>query len=179
MFEMNPLKSNAGKSAEKADSARDAAPVNKFQNSEGPATLAMIGSSIHIKGDLTGEEGLVIQGHVEGTINLKQNKLIIGQEGKVTATIHANTVTIEGTLKGDVFGDERVIIKKTGNVQGNVSAPQVSMEEGAKFKGSMDMDYKGATSSPSRKDAESAAVLKFDASTGNDKTPFIQSGDMK
>jgi len=121
----------------------------------------------------------VIQGRVEGTINLKQNKLIIGQEGKVTATIHANTVTIEGTLKGDVFGDERVIIKKTGNVQGNVSAPQVSMEEGAKFKGSMDMDYKGATSSPSRKDAESASVLKFDASTGNDKAPFIQSGDMK
>ena len=179
MFEMNPLKSNAGRSAETTDGARDPASAGKFQNSEGPATLAMIGSSIRIKGDLTGEEGLVIQGQVEGTINLKQNKLIIGQEGKVTATIHAHTVTIEGTLKGDVFGDERVVIKKTGNVQGNISAPQVSMEEGAKFKGSMDMDYKGSPSTAPRKDTESASVLKFDASSGNEKTSFKHNGDAK
>ena len=139
----------------------------------------MIGSTIRIKGDLRGEESLVIQGHVEGTINLKQNKLIIGQEGKVAATMHAHTITIEGTVKGDVFGEERVILKKTGNVHGNISAPQVSMEEGAKFKGSMDMDYKTTSSPASRNDAHSASIVKLDALASNENAPLKQSGDVK
>jgi cytoskeletal protein CcmA (bactofilin family) len=144
MFEMNPMKPNAGRPAEarETEQRHEAATVTKLQNHERPASLAIIGSTILIKGDLSGEEGLVIQGRVEGTINLKRNSLIIGQEGKVVATIHAHTITIEGSLKGDVFGEERVVVKKTGNVHGNISAPQVSLEEGAKFKGSMDMDCK-------------------------------------
>ena len=174
MFEMNPMKSNADRSAETHDSEqnRDSAQVTKLRNQERPATIAMIGPTIQIKGDVSGEESLVIQGQVEGTINLKQNNLIIGQDGKVTATIHAHTITIEGDLKGDVFGEERVIVKKTGNVRGNISAPSVSLEEGAKFKGSMDMDYNRAASSASRKDSSSASVVKFDAPAGNEKMSF-------
>jgi cytoskeletal protein CcmA (bactofilin family) len=174
MFEMNPSKSNAGRSAEAHDSgqSRESAPVTKLQNRERPATLAMIGASIHIKGDVSGEESLVIQGQVEGTINLKQNNLIIGQEGKVSATIHAYTITIEGDLNGDVFGEDRVIVKKTGKVRGNISAPQVSLEEGAKFKGSMDMDYNRTASPAPRKDSTSASVVKFDASAANEKASF-------
>ena len=174
MFESNPMKSNSGNAAE----ARDTASFTNFKNQNGPATIAMIGPSIQIKGDVSGSESLVIQGQVEGTINLNQNNLIIGQEGKVTATIHAHTVTIEGTLKGDVFGEERVIVKKTGNVRGKISSPQVTLEEGAKFNGSMDMDHKPASSSAPRKDAPSASVVKFDASSSNDKTPSHQSGDL-
>ena len=169
MFEMNATKSNAAR----AEDSRDTASIKS------PASLAMIGSSIHIKGDVSGEESLVIQGHVEGTVNLKQNNLIIGQEGQVNATIHAQTITIEGTLKGDVFGAERVIVKKTGNIHGNISAPQVSMEEGAKFKGGIDMDYKAPTSPASRNDAPSASVVKFDSTSGNEKPPFKQGGDLK
>jgi len=174
MFEMNPRKSNASRSEEARDSERsgESAPVTKLQNQDRPATIAMIGPSIHIKGDVSGEESLVIQGQVEGTINLKQNNLIIGQEGKVTATIHAHTITIEGVLKGDVFGEERVIVKKTGNVRGNISAPQVSLEEGAKFKGSMDMDYNRTASPAPRQDLNSASVVKFDATAGNEKASF-------
>ena len=169
MFEMNATKSNAAR----ADDSRETASMKS------PATLAMIGSSIHIKGEVSGEESLVIQGQVEGTVNLKQNNLIIGQQGKVSANIHAQTITIEGTLTGDVFGAERVIVKKTGNVHGNISAPQVSMEEGAKFKGSMDMDYNATASSAPRNDAPSASVVKLDTSTGNDKAPFKHGGDQK
>jgi cytoskeletal protein CcmA (bactofilin family) len=172
MFEMNPMKSTGGNTAEKHDTAS----ATGFQS---PATMAMIGSSIHIKGDVSGEESLVIQGRVEGTVNLKQNKLIIGQEGKVTATVHAYTVTVEGTLKGDVFGDEKVILKKTGDIRGNISAPQVSMEEGAKFKGSIDMDYKPTPSPATRKDAQPASVVKFDAPAGNEKASFNQKSDAK
>jgi cytoskeletal protein CcmA (bactofilin family) len=173
MFEMNTAKSNAGSPA----ASRETAAMAKSHDR--PATIAMIGPSIHIKGDVSGEESLVIQGQVEGTINLKQNNLIIGQDGKVNATIHAHTITIEGNLQGDVFGGERVIVKKTGNVRGNISAPQVSMEEGAKFKGSMDMDYKPTPSPASRNDAPSAAVVKFDTSGSNDKPSINQSGDAK
>ena len=169
MFEMNTSKSNAVR----ADDSRETSPMKT------PATLAMIGSSIHIKGDVTSEESLVIQGQVEGTVTLKQHNLIIGQEGKVNATVYGQTITIEGTLKGDVFGDERVIIKKTGDIRGNISAPQVSMEEGAKFKGSMDMDYKPTAVPAPRKEPEPVSVLKFDAPSGNDKPPFGQSGEVK
>jgi len=171
MFEMNATKSNAAR----AEDSRETAPMKN------PATLAMIGASIHIKGDVSGEESLVIQGHVEGTVNLKQNNLIIGQEGQVNATIHAQTVTIEGTLKGDVFGAERVIVKKTSDIHGNISAPQVSMEEGAKFKGSIDMDYKApASSAPApRNPNQTASVVKFDTAGGDDKPPFKQGGDLK
>lgn len=169
MFEMNATKSNAAR----ADDSRETASMKS------PATLAMIGSSIHIKGEVSGEESLVIQGQVEGTVNLKQNNLIIGQQGKVSANIHAQTITIEGTLTGDVFGAERVIVKKTGNVHGNISAPQVSMEEGAKFKGSIDMDYKAPRSAAPRNDAQSASVVKLDTSASNEKAPFTQGSDLK
>ena len=166
MFETNAAKSNTGSPA----GSRETASMTKTH--ERPATIAMIGSSIHIKGDVSGAESLVIQGHVEGTINLKHNNLIIGQDGKVNAIIYAHTITIEGSLQGDVFGEERVIVKKTGNVRGNISAPQVSLEEGAKFKGSMDMDYNRTASPAPRKDSTSASVVKFDASAANEKASF-------
>ena len=178
MFEMNLTKSSAARAAESHENEqmRDAAST---KTPEHPATIAMIGSTIRIKGDLSGKESLVIQGHVEGTIKLDQNKLIIGQEGMVNATIHAHTITIEGTVKGDVFAEERVIVKKTGNVHGNISAPQVSMEEGAKFKGSMDMDYKTTSLPASRNDAQSASIVKLDALASNENAPFKQSGDIQ
>ena len=170
MFEMNSLKQNA---TDPTDS-RETGAMTKTANRS--ATVAMIGSSIHIKGDVRGEESLVIQGQVDGTVPLKGNNLIIGQEGQVTATVHAHTITIEGTLKGDAFGEDRIILKRTANVRGNISAPQVSMEEGARFKGSMDMDARSAVST-SRNELQSATVAKLDV--GSDKAPFKQSGDVK
>jgi len=170
MFEMNSLKQNA---ADPAESRGTGTTANR------PATIAMIGSSIRIKGDVRGDESLMIQGQVEGTVTLKGNNLIIGQEGRVTAAVHAHTITIEGTLQGDAFGEDRVILKRTASVRGNISAPQVSMEEGAKFKGSMDMDYRATPAPVSRNDTPSADVVKFEASGGNDKPPVTQGGDAK
>ena len=165
MFEMNSLKQNA---ADPAESRGTGTTANR------PATIAMIGSSIRIKGDVRGDESLMIQGQVEGTVTLKGNNLIIGQEGRVTAAVHAHTITIEGTLQGDAFGEDRVILKRTASVRGNISAPQVSMEEGARFKGSMDMDARD-TVPASRKEVQSATVSKLE--TVPDKTAFKQSGD--
>ncbi len=104
----------------------------------------MIGKTISIKGDITGEENLVIEGKVDGTVQLKSNDLTIGQSGRVNANLTANVVRIDGEVKGDIVGTEKVVITKTGRVQGNIVGPRVTLEDGAKFKGSIDMDPTGA-----------------------------------
>ena len=101
---------------------------------------ATIGPSIRINGDLSGEEDLIVQGHVEGTVTLKQNALRVGKEGHVSATVHARVIDVEGRVEGDVVGDEQVILHRSANVQGNISAPRVTLEDGCRFKGSIDMD---------------------------------------
>ncbi len=100
----------------------------------------MIGSSIVIKGTVSGDEDLVIQGKVEGTIELGKNEVTVGESGKVAADINAKTVRIDGEVTGDVSGGEKVVISKSGNVRGNIVAPRVTLEDGAVFKGSIDMD---------------------------------------
>ena len=101
---------------------------------------AVIGPSIKINGDLQGEEDLIIQGEVHGTIQLKDKSLTVGSEGKVFADVYAHTVVVEGKVKGDLYGAERVAVKRTGDVQGNIVSPRVSLEDGGRFKGSVEMD---------------------------------------
>lgn len=105
---------------------------------------AMIGKTITIKGDISGEENLVIEGTVNGTVHLKGNDLTVGQSGRVTANLTANVVRIDGEVKGDIVGVEKVVITKSGKVQGNIVGPRVTLEDGAKFKGSIDMDPSSA-----------------------------------
>ncbi len=117
----------------------------------------MIGPGIHIKGDVTGDEDLVIKGSVEGTISLSANEVTVSDSGKVKADIRAKVVVISGEVTGDVSGSEKVIISKSGNVRGNIIAPRMTLEDGAVFKGSIDMDpggvneRKGPTSAPQPK----------------------------
>jgi cytoskeletal protein CcmA (bactofilin family) len=100
----------------------------------------MIGPSIVIKGEVTGAEDLVIQGKVEGNINLNGNQVSIGESGEVNANIQAKVIRIDGKVTGDITGNEKVVISKSGNVHGNIVAPRVTLEDGAIFKGSIDMD---------------------------------------
>ena len=123
---------------------------------------AIIGPSITINGDVTGDEDLVIQGKIDGVIKLKQNNVTVGQQGVVNANISANVITIEGESRGDLHGDEKVIIRKTGNVEGNIEAPRVVLEDGAIFKGSIDMN---------KKQAASAITSKADATSGSSGKP--------
>lgn len=101
---------------------------------------AVIGPSIQINGDLSGEEDLIIQGKVHGTIQLKEKSLTVGTQGQVDANVLAHAIIVEGKVNGDLYGSERVSIRKTGNVHGNIISPKVSLEEGCRFKGSIDMD---------------------------------------
>ena len=100
---------------------------------------AMIGPSIVIKGDLIGEEDILVQGRVEGTIHLNNHSLTVGGDGIVNANIHAKNVTVKGQLQGDVQCEELITVKKTGRCKGSLLAHRVSIEDGAKFKGSIDM----------------------------------------
>ncbi|MEW7988450.1 MAG: polymer-forming cytoskeletal protein [Candidatus Thiodiazotropha sp.] len=101
---------------------------------------AVIGPSIQINGDLSGEEDLIIQGKVSGTIQLREKSLTVGSKGQVDASVLAHRIIIEGKVNGDLCGSERVSIRKTGNVHGNIVSPKVSLDEGCRFKGSIDMD---------------------------------------
>ena len=100
----------------------------------------MIGPGIKINGDISGDENLVIKGKVDGKVDLGSNEVEIDQSGHVTADVSAKVVKIAGKVRGDIDGSEKVIISKSGNVKGNIVAPRVTLEDGAKFKGSIDMD---------------------------------------
>ncbi len=107
------------------------------------AERATIGRSITIRGDVTGEEDLVIQGTVEGTVDLKQFNVTVGPEGKVTADVTGRGVTVEGEVKGNLHAQEHVVLRSTARVQGDLVAPKVVIEEGAVFRGNIDMSPKG------------------------------------
>jgi cytoskeletal protein CcmA (bactofilin family) len=105
---------------------------------------AVIGPSIHIDGDVRGEEDLLIEGEVSGTLNLKNNSLTIGPQGKVRADVYANSIYVDGYVEGDLYGSERVNIRKSAQVKGNITSPRVNLEDGAKFKGAIEMDPQAA-----------------------------------
>ena len=100
----------------------------------------MIGPSITIHGDVTGEEDLVVDGVIEGTVNLKENNLVVSENGKVTANVNARIIRVDGEVKGELRGTEQVSISPTGKVSGDIRAPRVVLEDGCQFKGSVDME---------------------------------------
>jgi cytoskeletal protein CcmA (bactofilin family) len=101
---------------------------------------ATIGPSIFIKGDLSGEEDLVIEGRVEGKVDLKQNNVTVGKNGRVKADVFGKVVVIEGEVDGNVFAREQAILRQSGAIRGNITAPRVILEDGSRFKGSIDME---------------------------------------
>jgi cytoskeletal protein CcmA (bactofilin family) len=105
--------------------------------------VANIGKSISIRGDLTGNEDMVIEGQVEGKVDLPNNQLTVGANGKLKAEIHAKSIVVVGHVDGNVFGLERVEIQATGRVDGDVTAPKLIVSEGAQLNGAIKMTQKG------------------------------------
>ncbi len=101
---------------------------------------AVIGPSITVKGDVSGDEDLVIQGRVEGTVSLAQHNVTIGPTGKVTADIRGKMVIVEGEVHGDLKAQEQIVLRHTAKVEGSISAPRVALEDGAVFRGGIEMD---------------------------------------
>ena len=101
---------------------------------------AVIGPGIYINGDISGDENLIIEGRVDGKIRLESHQVDIGQSGRVNADVTAKVIKIAGQVRGDLTGTEKVVILRSGNVHGNIVAPRMTLEDGAIFKGSIDMD---------------------------------------
>ena len=107
--------------------------------SAGTANVAMIGPGIRIHGDVSADSNLRIDGHIEGRSIESSHDVEVSESGKVTASVTAKVVKIAGTVNGDITGSEKVLISRSGRVQGNIVAPRVQLEDGALFRGSIDM----------------------------------------
>jgi cytoskeletal protein CcmA (bactofilin family) len=105
--------------------------------------IVNIGKSVVIKGELNGSEDLTIEGHVEGTIQLKEHVLTIGPNGRIKAQVFAKSVIVLGEVTGNVTATDKVDIRDNGSVDGDIVSPRVAIAEGAHFRGSVDMQRKG------------------------------------
>ena len=108
---------------------------------------ATIGKSLVIKGEVTGSESLYIDGRVEGSINLSGNRVTIGRNGVVAANISAREIVVLGKVRGNLTASDRVDIRSDGSLTGDVVAARISIEDGAFFKGGIDIRKAGKTDS--------------------------------
>jgi cytoskeletal protein CcmA (bactofilin family) len=104
---------------------------------------ATIGRSLVIKGEITGGEALFVDGKVEGSINLPGNRVTVGQNGEVLATIAAREVVVHGNIMGNVNASERVDVHSEGSLTGDVAAQKIKVEDGAFFNGRIDIHRPG------------------------------------
>jgi cytoskeletal protein CcmA (bactofilin family) len=133
-----------------------AAPRNAALNTQEQAT---IGKSLVIKGEVTGSESLYIDGRVEGSINLSGNRVTVGRNGVVSANISAREIVVLGKVRGNLTATDRVDIRNEGSLTGDVVAQRISIEDGAFFKGGIDIRKPGqkVESMPDAKEEKSAA----------------------
>ncbi len=124
---------------------------------------ATIGKSLVIKGEVSGSESLYIDGKIEGAINLPGNRVTVGRNGQVAANIMAREVVVLGKVRGNVHASDRIDIRSEGSLTGDVIAARISIEDGAFFKGGIDIRKPGAGDAK----AGSAAVATPEAVTVN------------
>ncbi len=125
-----------------------AAPRNATLNTADQAT---IGKSLVIKGEVTGSESLYIDGRVEGSINLAGNRVTVGRNGIVNANISAREIVVLGKVRGNLQASDRVDIRTEGSLTGDVIAQRISIEDGAFFKGGIDIRKPGQNADSNRK----------------------------
>ncbi len=103
-------------------------------------STARLGASLHVKGEISGNEDLHVDGSVEGLIQLEERKLTVGASAKVTADVVAREVVVYGSVKGNLRARDRIEIKKDGSVVGDLTTARIMIEDGAYFKGSIEID---------------------------------------
>lgn len=114
---------------------------------------ARLGASLHVKGEITGNEDLAIDGSVEGLVHLEDRKLTVGASARLTADIIAREVVVYGNVKGNLRARDRIEIKKDGSVIGDLTTARIMIEDGAYFKGSIEIDKAGEGSESDEKSA--------------------------
>lgn len=107
--------------------------------------VVKIGKAIFIKGTVSGKQDLIIEGSVEGEIQLNENQVTIGENGKISGEIHAKSIVIQGKVDGNMLAGEKLEIKASGSLRGDIRTPRLFIDDGAYFKGSIDMDMEAET----------------------------------
>jgi cytoskeletal protein CcmA (bactofilin family) len=110
--------------------------------------VVRVGKSINIKGELSGNEDLTIEGAVEGKIQLKDHNLVVGATGKIQGEIQAKAVIVQGEVHGNILADDRIELATGGTVRGDLVAPRIMISDGARFKGTVDMEKPGDKARP-------------------------------
>ena len=158
------------------------APITNMSTSE-PASLprpvattstsdqATIGKSLVIKGEVTGSESLYIDGRVEGSINLSGNRVTIGRNGVVSANISAREIVVLGKVRGNLTASDRVDIRSDGSLTGDVVAARISIEDGAFFKGGIDIRKAGSAGAATAAGAGGKTDSKDEAKSVSSSTP--------
>ncbi len=139
--------------------------------------IATIGKNLVVKGNIGGGEDLYVDGEMEGSVELKDNNVTVGPNGRVNANLHARDVVVLGRVKGNVRAVERLEIRKTGSLIGDIITARVVIEDGAYFKGSIDIQ-KGASatagaSAPAAHSAQAAAASSGAPASGGAAPPSL------
>ena len=129
------------------------------------ADVAHIGKSVVVKGELSGSEDLYLDGEVEGSVELRDHSLIIGPHGRVRANVHARDIVVHGKVEGNCRGTERVELKKSAVLMGDISTQRIVIEDGAFFKGSIDIQKETAAKPESKRDTVLSAAASAGASS--------------
>ncbi len=133
---MGPKQKDQNSESESPTFTNTKTPMERLKES------TIIGPSISVKGELTGEEDLTVQGQVEGQIDFKKSHVTIGRTGCLKADVYGKIITIEGEVQGNLFGEEQIVLRQSAVVRGDMTAPRINLEDGAEFKGNIDMDSK-------------------------------------
>jgi cytoskeletal protein CcmA (bactofilin family) len=114
-------------------------PAEPVRDSTRSSEIATIGKSVVVKGELSGSEDLVVDGEVEGSIALRGQSLTVGPNGRVRANIEARNVILHGRVDGDIHASDRVELRKSASLSGDITTARISIEDGAFFKGTIDI----------------------------------------
>ena len=135
-----------------ADDERDVASSPKIGDARPirSRNVSVIGPTLVFKGELSADEDLIIEGHIEGTIAHHKKHLTVGKQGRVKADIHASSVVIEGQLVGDIHSEGVVSLASGADVKGNIFCGRIVMEDGARFAGKIDMGERPKVVTPKK-----------------------------
>ncbi len=134
------------------------------------ADVAHIGKSVIVKGELSGSEDLYLDGEVEGSIELKGHSLIIGPHGRVRANVHARDVVVHGKVDGNLHASERVELKKSAVLAGDIFTQRIAIEDGAYFKGGIDL-HKTDAKEPAGEASKPSGTMATAAGAGTAAKP--------
>jgi len=121
--------------------------------------FAHIGKSVIIKGELSGSEDLYVDGVVEGTVELQSNSLVVGHNGQVRAKVNAKNVTVQGRVEGNIRAAERVELRKSSVIVGDIATQRIAIEEGAYFKGKIDIQRNADNAASSKAEPRTEATV--------------------